>query len=115
AAEVEEVARTHPAIEDCAMIGVAADIGEAEIKLFVALKRDAHLSAHEPSEWLSTRLARFPRPAFITHVYQFHADPTPANQETQALAADGRCLGSGSGRENDMRLGGRGHPKGRSI
>src|SRR5262249_58910954 len=58
AAEVEEVARTHPAIEDCAMIGVAADMGEAEIKLFVALKRDAELAAHELSQWLSSRLAR---------------------------------------------------------
>ena len=29
AAEVEDVARKHPAIEDCVMIGVAADVGEA--------------------------------------------------------------------------------------
>ena len=33
AAEVEDVARKHPAIEDCVMIGVAADVGEAAIKL----------------------------------------------------------------------------------
>jgi crotonobetaine/carnitine-CoA ligase len=71
AAEVEEVARTHPAIEDCAMIGVAADIGEAEIKLFVALKRDAELAAHELSQWLASRLARFQRPRYISIVEQF--------------------------------------------
>jgi crotonobetaine/carnitine-CoA ligase len=71
AAEVEEVVRTHPAIEDCAMIGVAAEIGEAEIKLFVALKRDAHLAAHELSEWLALRLARFQRPRYIAIVDQF--------------------------------------------
>jgi len=76
AAEVEEVARTHPAIEDCAMIGVAADIGEAEIKLFVALKRDAHLAAHELCEWLSMRLARFQRPRYITIVEQFERTPS---------------------------------------
>ena len=29
AAEVEQVARKHPAVEDCAMIGVAAEVGEA--------------------------------------------------------------------------------------
>jgi crotonobetaine/carnitine-CoA ligase len=76
AAEVEEVARTHPAIEDCAMIGVATCIGEAEIKLFVALKRDAHLAAHELSEWLSSRLARFQRPRYITIVDQFERTPS---------------------------------------
>ena len=76
AAEVEEVARTHPAIEDCAMIGVAAEIGEAEIKLFVALKRDAHLAAHELCEWLSMRLARFQRPRYITIVEQFERTPS---------------------------------------
>jgi crotonobetaine/carnitine-CoA ligase len=76
AAEVEEVARTHPAIEDCAMIGVATDIGEAEIKLFVALKMDAHLAAHELSQWLSSRLARFQRPRYITIVDQFERTPS---------------------------------------
>ena len=76
AAEVEEVARTHPAIEDCAMIGVAADIGETEIKLFVALKRDAHLAASELSEWLSLRLARYQRPRYIAMVDQFERTPS---------------------------------------
>jgi len=76
AAEVEEVARTHPAIEDCAMIGVAADIGEAEIKLFVALKRDAHLAASELSEWLSLRLARYQRPRYIAMVEEFERTPS---------------------------------------
>ncbi|HEY7085800.1 MAG TPA: AMP-binding protein [Hyphomicrobiaceae bacterium] len=76
AAEVEEVARMHPAIEDCAMIGVAAEIGEAEIKLFVALKRDAQLAAHELSQWLAVRLARFQRPRYIAIVDQFERTPS---------------------------------------
>ena len=76
AAEVEEVARMHPAIEDCAMIGVAADVGEGEIKLFVALKGDTHLAAHELSEWLSMRLARFQRPRYIAVVGQFERTPS---------------------------------------
>jgi carnitine-CoA ligase len=69
--EVEEVARKHPAVEDCAMIAVAADVGEADIKLIVALKRGAQLGAHELWEWLSPRLARFQRPRYIAIVEDF--------------------------------------------
>jgi len=58
------------------MIGVAADVGEAEIKLFVALKGDAQLAAPELSEWLSLRLARYQRPRFITIVDQFERTPS---------------------------------------
>jgi crotonobetaine/carnitine-CoA ligase len=45
ALEVEQVAAKHPAVEDCAMIGVAADIGEQEIKLFVKRRPGVPLEA----------------------------------------------------------------------
>src|SRR5207237_9040012 len=43
AMEVEQVAAKHPAVEDCAMIGVAADVGEQDIKLFVQRRAGAAL------------------------------------------------------------------------
>src|SRR5215831_15715861 len=76
AAEVEEVARKHPGVADCAMIGVAADMGEAEIKLFVTPKPGAHLCADELSDWLSSRLARFQRPRYIAIVAEFERTPS---------------------------------------
>ena len=76
AAEIEEVARKHPAIEDCAMVGVAADVGEAEIKLFVKLKPGANLSAHELSAWLVPNLARYQRPRYIVLVDEFERTPS---------------------------------------
>ena len=76
AAEVEDVARKHPAIEDCAMIGVAAEVGEGDIKLFVALRRGAKLSASELSAWLSRSLAPYQRPRYIAFIDAFERTPS---------------------------------------
>jgi crotonobetaine/carnitine-CoA ligase len=69
--EVEHVADTHPAIEDCAMIGVAADIGEQEIKLFVKPRKGFRVDPGELSSWLSTRLASYQNPRYICVVDEF--------------------------------------------
>jgi crotonobetaine/carnitine-CoA ligase len=69
--EVEQVVAKHPAIEDCAMIGVAAEIGEQEIKLFVKRKPGAALDAPALSDWLSERLAPYQNPRYIVMVDEF--------------------------------------------
>jgi len=71
AMEVEQVAAKHPAVEDCAMIGVAADIGEQEIKLFVKRKPGAALDAPALSKWLAERLAPYQNPRYIVMVDEF--------------------------------------------
>jgi crotonobetaine/carnitine-CoA ligase len=71
AMEVEQVAAKHPAVEDCAMIGVAADIGEQEIKLFVKRKPGSVLDPHELSGWLTERLAPYQNPRYIIVVDDF--------------------------------------------
>ena len=76
AVEVEEVARKHPAIEDCVMIGVATDVGEAAIKLFVKPKAGMSLLAQELSDWLAPRLARYQRPRYIAIVEEFERTPS---------------------------------------
>jgi crotonobetaine/carnitine-CoA ligase len=76
AAEVEEVARKHPAVADCAMIGVAADVGEGEIKLLVTVKPGARLAPPELSAWLAPRLARHQRPRYIAIVDAFARTPS---------------------------------------
>jgi crotonobetaine/carnitine-CoA ligase len=76
AVEVEAVAGQHPAIEACVMIGVAADVGEGEIKLFVKLKPGASLTPEELSAWLAPRLARFQRPRYIALVEEFERTPS---------------------------------------
>lgn len=69
--EVEHVAADHPAIEDCAIIGVAADIGEQDIKLFVKARRGFRVDPAELSAWLSTRLAPYQNPRYICVVADF--------------------------------------------
>jgi crotonobetaine/carnitine-CoA ligase len=71
AMEVEQVAAKHPAVEDCAMIGVAAEVGEQEIKLFVKPKASATLDAPALSAWLAERLAPYQNPRFIVLVNDF--------------------------------------------
>lgn len=71
ALEVEQVAAKHPAVEDCAMVGVAAEIGEQEIKLFVKRRAGASLTPAEFSDWLAERLAPYQNPRYIVMVDEF--------------------------------------------
>jgi crotonobetaine/carnitine-CoA ligase len=71
AMEVEQVVAKHPEVEDCAMIGVAAEVGEQEIKLFVKRKDGAALAPQELSDWLAQRLAPYQNPRYIVMVSEF--------------------------------------------
>jgi len=74
--EVEHVAASHPAIEDCAMIGVAADIGEQDIKLFVKPKAGVAIDIPALSAWLSERLAPYQNPRYLALVEEFERTPS---------------------------------------
>jgi len=69
--EVEHVVGRHPLVEDCAIVGVEAEIGEQEIKLFVQPKQGADLDAKALDEWLSDELPRYMRPRYIVFVDGF--------------------------------------------
>jgi len=71
ALEVEQVVAKHPAVEDCAMIGVAAEIGEQDIKLFVKRRAGATLTPAELSGWLAERLAPYQNPRYIVMLDDF--------------------------------------------
>lgn len=74
--EVEHVAARHPSVEDCAMIGVAAEVGEQDIKLFVKLKNGSDLDPAELSGWLATRLAGYQNPRYIAILDAFERTPS---------------------------------------
>lgn len=74
--EVESVAAKHPAVEDCAMIPVAAEIGEQDIKLFVKPKPGASIDPAELSAWLTPQLAPYQRPRYIAVLADFERTPS---------------------------------------
>jgi crotonobetaine/carnitine-CoA ligase len=74
--EVESVAAKHPAVEDCAMIGVASDIGDQDIKLFVKPKPGCKLGPAALSAWLEERLAPYQNPRYIQVVDEFERTPS---------------------------------------
>lgn len=69
--DVERASNAHPAVAVSAMIGVKADVGEKDIKLFVQLKPEVSLSAADLDTWLSERLAPFQMPRYIAFVDNF--------------------------------------------
>lgn len=69
--EVEHVAAEHEAVEDCAMIGVAADVGEQDIKLFVKPRDGTIIDPRALSGWLGQRLAPYQNPRYIAVVDEF--------------------------------------------
>jgi hypothetical protein len=74
--EVERVTAAHPDVEDCAMIGVAAEIGEQDIKLFVQPKPGASINPTGLSHWLADRLAAYQNPRYIVLVDRFERTPS---------------------------------------
>jgi crotonobetaine/carnitine-CoA ligase len=69
--EVEHVAAEYEAVEDCAMIGVEADVGEQDIKLFVKPKVGRTIEPAALSLWLRDRLAPYQNPRYIAVVDEF--------------------------------------------
>lgn len=74
--EVEHVAAQHPAVEDCAMIGVPSELGEQDIKLFVKAKPGCEVDPAALSDWLGARLAPHQSPRYIAIVDIFERTPS---------------------------------------
>jgi len=74
--EVERVVDEHPAVERSALVGVATDVGEQDLKLFV---KPAAGCAPDPAgliDWCQERLPRFQVPRYVAYVDEFDLTPT---------------------------------------
>ena len=79
------------ACEDSAMIGVATDIGEQDIKLFVQLKPGAKVDPQNLSNWLGERLAPFQLPRYIAFIDGFERTPSQRIMKHTLSSAQDDC------------------------
>jgi crotonobetaine/carnitine-CoA ligase len=74
--EVERVIAEHPAIAECAVIGVANEIDDQDIKIFIRLNPGASLTPLELVKWAEPRMPRFQIPRFIATLEAFPKTPS---------------------------------------
>ncbi len=64
-AELEQVVRTHPAVEDCVAVGVPTDDGDVDIKLFAARVPGTDLQGDDIRRFVTGKVARFMVPQIV--------------------------------------------------
>ncbi len=74
--EVEEVLDSHPAVLESAIVGVASDLTEEEVKAFVVAAPGAQLDLVELREYAARRLSAFKVPRFWQMIGELPRTPT---------------------------------------
>ena len=74
--EVELVLADHPAVAECAVVGVPDALSEEEVKAFVLPAEGLNPSATELRQWCAERLTRFKVPRYYEFVADFPRTPT---------------------------------------
>jgi carnitine-CoA ligase len=79
--EVERVIAAHPAVEECAVIGVDSELGEQDIKAFVKVLPDKTVEPLEIIKFCESRLAHYQVPRYIAFVDGFSKTATERIQK----------------------------------
>jgi crotonobetaine/carnitine-CoA ligase len=74
--EVERVLNSHPDIQESAVIGIDAEVGEQDIKAFVLCRPGIAPDPLALIKWCEPRMPYFQIPRFITFVEAFEKTPT---------------------------------------
>jgi len=62
---VEDVIKRHPGVLDCAVIAVPSELGEDEVKAYVAKRPGSELMPEEIVRWCAEHLAYFKVPRYL--------------------------------------------------
>ncbi len=74
--EVEEVLQAHPAVLECAVVGVPSELSEEEVKAFLVAAPGEELSFPELRAFAAGRLAAFKVPRYWEQVAELPRTPT---------------------------------------
>lgn len=74
--QVESVFSSHASVDQCAAIGVRADVGEQEIKLFVVPIEGAVIDPNELVSWARERMPSFQLPRYVRIVSSMPMTPS---------------------------------------
>jgi crotonobetaine/carnitine-CoA ligase len=94
--EVEEVLEAHPAVLECAVVGVESELSEDEVKAFVVPADGASVDFDELRAFASERLAAFKVPRYWQAIAELPRTPTarlakhrlPAGHQPEEYDAD---------------------------
>jgi crotonobetaine/carnitine-CoA ligase len=75
-AEVEAVILAHPAVLECAVIGVPSELGEEDVKAFVVLNAGHTLDGDGLVAWCAERLADYKLPRYVEFRTSLPKTPT---------------------------------------
>lgn len=74
--EVERVVNVHPDVEESALVGVATDIGEQDLKILIKLAPGRIPDPQSILRWCQHHLPRYQVPRYIAFVDEFDKTPT---------------------------------------
>jgi acyl-CoA synthetase (AMP-forming)/AMP-acid ligase II len=86
-AEVEAILVSHPSVDEAAVVGAPDEEWGQRIAAFVVLRREAHATAEDLTEFCRARLASFKKPEIVRFL-----DELPKNPMGKILRNDLRGL-----------------------
>jgi crotonobetaine/carnitine-CoA ligase len=100
--EVEKTIVMHPAIQECAVVGVPSELGDEDVKALVKLRPGIESPSPEALvEWCKGRIASFKVPRYIEFVQDFPRTSAKGEIERSKLKAAG--VGDAWDRESSTR------------
>ena len=74
--EVEHIINAHPDIQESAVVGVAAEVGEQDLKVFIKCASGVRLDPLDFIKWCEPRMAYYQIPRYIAFIEDFEKTPT---------------------------------------
>ncbi|MDQ0246368.1 crotonobetaine/carnitine-CoA ligase [Bacillus fengqiuensis] len=86
--EIEKIVNDHPKVLESAAVGVPSEVGEEDVKIYIALKEGESVTYEEVIKWCEERMAYFMIPRYVQYVDSFPKTATERIQKFK-LKEDG--------------------------